>query len=265
MVWIDPLNFFRQHCSHFQPRLIDRDSIHDRVRSSEVNILKNTRGQAGGRVAHTSMQFVRLHIDENSFTSLNVSKQFETKRIHGDRLARHTIIKLGSRLLQRIRIEFFRRVVGTAAEHQWTNPMRIPKRDESNPVDIVHGGISSPATLHNFRAGRKDRLYHIGLFGLFQCQRFGKHVEQKLGIRIGVDVSLFLCHVCVELVRIRKVAIVSDDNAVGVVRVEGLGLRTRACSGRGVSNVAKSDVAPEFQHVVLLEHVAHQAVVLPEV
>ena len=55
-----------------------------------------------------------------------------------------------------------------------------------------------------------------------------------------------------------------EADAVGRVDVERLRLGRAVAAGRRVAHVADADVALQLQHVPLLEHVAHQAVVLAQ-
>ena len=65
-----------------------------------------------------------------------------------------------------------------------------------------------------------------------------------------------------ELARVGEVAVVREADAVRRVHVERLGFGGVVAAGGRVAHVAHADVALEFQHVMLLEDVAHQALAL---
>ena len=65
-----------------------------------------------------------------------------------------------------------------------------------------------------------------------------------------------------ELGGIGEVAVVAETDAVRRVDVERLRLRGTVAPGGGVAHVTDAHVTFELEHVVLLEHVAHQAAAL---
>ena len=65
-----------------------------------------------------------------------------------------------------------------------------------------------------------------------------------------------------QLARVGEIAVVAEADAVGGIHVEGLRVVRAVGAGRRVAHVADADVALELEHVLLLEHVAHQTRVL---
>src|ERR1043165_9493217 len=59
--------------------------------------------------------------------------------------------------------------------------------------------------------------------------------------------------------RIGEVAVVREADAVRRIHVEGLGFGGAVAAGGRIAHVAHADVALELEHVMRLEHVAHQA------
>jgi hypothetical protein len=59
--------------THVETRFINRDSIHDRIRKSKVNIFKDARSWAGFRSAYTCMAVASLHVHEDGFTGLDIT------------------------------------------------------------------------------------------------------------------------------------------------------------------------------------------------
>ena len=62
-----------------------------------------------------------------------------------------------------------------------------------------------------------------------------------------------------EFGRVGEVAVVAEADAVGRVDVEGLRLGDAVVAGRGIAHMADTDVATQFEHVLLAEDIAHQA------
>lgn len=74
-----------------------------------------------------------------------------------------------------------------------------------------------------------------------------------------------LCQCCTQLPGIRDVAVMGRADAVGVVGEQRLGLCAgrRACSG--VSDMADPKITAEHEHVMLLEDLGDEAIVLAQV
>ena len=56
-----------------------------------------------------------------------------------------------------------------------------------------------------------------------------------------------------------QIAVVRQADAVGSIDVERLRLGGAVAAGGRIAHVADADVARQLQHVLLLEHIAHQA------
>ena len=65
-----------------------------------------------------------------------------------------------------------------------------------------------------------------------------------------------------ELLGVGQVAVVAEADAERRVDVERLGLVRAVAAGRRVAHVADPGIAHELAHVLLAEHVAHEAGVL---
>jgi len=68
-----------------------------------------------------------------------------------------------------------------------------------------------------------------------------------------------------QLAGIGQVAVVAEADAVGRIHVEWLRIVGVVRAGRRVTHVSDADVAAQFDHVLLLEDIAHQARVLAHV
>jgi hypothetical protein len=73
VVGIHPLNLLRQPLAHLQSRLINRHSIHDRIGPRKVNVFKDARGWSSVINTHSRVTVTGAHVNENSFTSFNVT------------------------------------------------------------------------------------------------------------------------------------------------------------------------------------------------
>ena len=94
----------------------------------------------------------------------------------------------------------------------------------------------------------------------------GKHVQQHLGVRRGVEMAPILVNEDRgELRGVRQIAVVRKTDAVGRIDVERLRFGGAIAAGGRVAHVADADVALQLHHVVLLEHVAHEAAALAHV
>ena len=65
-----------------------------------------------------------------------------------------------------------------------------------------------------------------------------------------------------QLLGIGQIAIVRHTYAMGEIRVERLRLGTRARTGGGISDMSKTDIAPEFYHMMRAEDILHETIVL---
>ena len=88
-----------------------------------------------------------------------------------------------------------------------------------------------------------------------------QHVEQHLGIGVGVDVAeIELEELALQRLAVGQVAVVRERDAERRVDVERLRLELRGRAARGrIAAVADADVAEEVAHVARAEHVAHVA------
>jgi hypothetical protein len=73
MVGIRFHDVFSQLGPHVETRFVNRDSIHDRIRTSKVNIFKDARRWAGFRSAHTCVAVASVHVDEDGFTGVDIT------------------------------------------------------------------------------------------------------------------------------------------------------------------------------------------------
>jgi hypothetical protein len=114
----------------------------------------------------------------------------------------------------------------------------------------------------NGRHRRKDSL-RCDALSILALKLVGKDIKQRFGIRARVEMSpILLDKHCLELVRVGEVTVVGQANAVGRIDVEGLGLGRFQGACRRVAAMADADIAPQFVHVLLLEDVTDESVLL---
>jgi hypothetical protein len=91
----------------------------------------------------------------------------------------------------------------------------------------------------------------------------GKHVEQHLRVRSGVQMTpIFAGDDLGQLLRIGQVAVMGKTDSIGCIDIEGLRLGGAVTSGGGIAHVADTIVATQFEHMVLLKNIPHQATAL---
>lgn len=56
-------------------------------------------------------------------------------------------------------------IVGTTAEDQGADSMRIPKPNQTHTIDEICRGITAPTLLHDISAGAKDGLDDVATVG----------------------------------------------------------------------------------------------------
>mmetsp|Transcript_16724 Transcript_16724/g.33302 ORF Transcript_16724/g.33302 Transcript_16724/m.33302 type:complete len:271 (+) Transcript_16724:987-1799(+) len=192
-------------------------------------------------------------VDEDGLARSEVPHQAEPQGVDGDRLAGHTVIQF--------------RAGPARPDDDRPDAVRIPEPDEADAVDEVDARVPALAHPHHLLHRREDLPRHVpGFHAPAVRQTVREDVEQQLRVGIGVGVPPEVHDaLLVELLRVGEVAVVRDTDAVGVVRVQRLGLGARRGAGRRVADVADADVAAELEHVVLLEDILHEAVLLAQV
>ena len=94
-----------------------------------------------------------------------------------------------------------------------------------------------------------------------------QHVEQHLGIRVGVDVAeIELEELALQRLAVRQVAVVRERDAERRIDVERLRFELRRCAAGGrIAAVADAEIADEVAHVARAEDVAYVAARLVQV
>ena len=148
------------------------------------------------------------------------------------------------------------------ADDQGTNAVRVAEAEDAVADHHRDDGVSAAAAPidgvgRGKNVGRRDARRADPL------QLGGEHVEQHFGIGAGVQVPAVFPHQHFgEFASIGQIAVVAETDAVGRIDIERLRIVGAVGTGRRIADVADADVALEFDHVLLLKHIAHQARVL---
>ena len=138
---------------------------------------------------------VALLVDHHRLSRRDITNELESLCIQGHALGCDHVLDLP--------------VIGLAlAIHQWTNTIRVAEADDTVTGDHGHRRIAATATLVNTRYGFENIV--LGDAQLALALYFvGKHVEQDLGIGIGIDMAqIFTKQVALELGGVGEIAIV---------------------------------------------------------
>ena len=151
--------------------------------------------------------------------------------------------------------------VRAAAHAQRADAVRVAEGQHTmagNQRD--HGVGAADALVHLAHGGEHIvHLQRLAARGLLQLVRH--HVEQHLGVALGVDVAMVgVEQLGLERVRIGQVAVVHQHDAEGRIDVERLRLfLAEGVAGRRVARLAQAAVARQRAHVAGAKHVLHHA------
>ncbi|MNN39066.1 hypothetical protein D3C81_1530900 [compost metagenome] len=238
-----------QLLAHAQTRLVDRDTVDDRVRTRQVDVFEDARRQLRIGRALTGVQLAFFG-DVHRFARRQVADQGEAEHIEGNAFG-------GDHVLHAF-------VGMTLAEDDRTNAVRVAETNDAVAGDHRHHCITTyTAVVHV-----SDRSEHV-FFGRLQLaahrQLVGEDVEQDFRVGTGVDVAqVGLVDLLGQLFNVGQVAVVRQGDAVWRVDVERLSLgRGRAARSR-VTHMADPHVPDQALHMALLEHITDQTVVLAQ-
>ena len=153
------------------------------------------------------------------------------------------------------------------AEDERADAERVAEGEQAVAGDHGDRGVRALDPLVHVRDGLED-LVGVELDARdLRLQLGGEHVEQQLGVARRVHVpAVDVEQVVGELTRVREVAVVHEDDAVGRVDVERLRLLLAGCGAlRGVAHVAEAHLAEQRAHVAGAERLAHLALGLVDV
>ena len=213
-----------------QPRLVDRDPVHDRVGAREVDVLERARDE------HWVLRALpREHLavagDVDRLAGRDIPNQLVAGALEHERLAGDDPLLADQ-------------PAGPLAEHERTDAERVAEREQPLPGDQRDRGVRALDPL----VQALDRVEHlvgveVGAAHL-RLQLVREHVDQQLGVGVGVEVpAIDVEELLGELARVRQVAVVHEHDAVRRVHVERLRLLlararrrgSRSARGRGPS------------------------------
>src|SRR5688572_4239607 len=244
-----PPDLLGQQLAHPQARLVDRDVVDDRVGARKIHVLEDARRVARGLDALLRVKSA-LFVDEHGFAGPYVTQQLEAQHVERDALRGKHVLATARAI--------------PAADHQRSYAVRVPETEHAMTENHRDNRVrSAAAPVH--RAHDREDVVGGRPWRPEALHLAGEDVEQHLGVGAGVQMPEILAHEHVgQLGGIGEVAVVREADAVRRVDIEGLGLVRAVASRRGIAGVPYAHVALEPQHVLLLEHVADQAVVLAQ-
>ncbi|VXB85393.1 hypothetical protein PSEUDO8O_20039 [Pseudomonas sp. 8O] len=242
-------NLVGQLLAHTQTRLVHRDTVHDRVRARQVNVLEDA-----GRVLRVGRALtgeqLALFGDVDRLARRQVADQGEAEYVQRYALGRDHVLDA---------------LIGMAlAEDDRANAVGITEADDAITGDHRHDSVSTQAALVHVGNGGE----HI-FFGRLQLaalgKLMGKHVEQHFRIGIGVHVTqIGLVDFLGQLLDVGQVTVVRQGDAVRRVDVERLSFGRAGATSSRVAHMADAHMTDQALHMPLLEHVTYQTIVLAQ-
>ena len=142
--------------------------------------------------------------------------------------------------------------------------MRIPESEHAVAGDLDDAGIRAADPLLQHGHGLEDRLRIQRDAACIGLELIGEHVQQDLGVRVGVDVAPVQAeHLVLQHRGVGQVAVVCErepERRVDVERLRLLAVRRR--TGRRIADVRDAGESGQGPHVAGPEDVADQAVAL---
>mmetsp|Transcript_59251 Transcript_59251/g.139740 ORF Transcript_59251/g.139740 Transcript_59251/m.139740 type:complete len:404 (-) Transcript_59251:1158-2369(-) len=233
----------RQRLAHVQACLIDRDAVHHRVRAGQVDELEHAGVQRRVVVALLGVHLAG-HVNEQRLAGRQVTLQFVACSFQ-----RHAFA--GDHEL----------AIGRLAEAQRPDAEGVAEGQQALAGDQRNDGIAALDALLHGAHGVEDFLGRQRQVACGQLQLVGQHVDQHLGVALGVDVTAVdVEQLVLQRMGIRQVAVVHQHDAERRVDVEGLSLFLAVgIAGGRVAHLAEADRARQRAHVAGAEDVAHHA------
>ena len=239
----------RQRLAQVQPRLVDRDAVEHRVGPRQVDVLEHAGVELRLQRALARVD-AAFEVDEDRLAGRHVARQAVAGAFQRHRFAgHHGGAALG--LVRRRPLAETQRAdaVGVAKSQQ---PVAGDECDHRiRTLDAPVHGSHRLEDLH-----RRQRQVACG-----ELQFVRQHVDQHLGVAVGVDVAAVDLHqLGLQHRRVGEVAVVHEHDAEGRVDVEGLRLLFAVgVAGGRVAHLAQADAAGQRAHVAGAEDVAHHA------
>jgi len=238
-----------QFLTHAQACLVYRNAVDDRIRTRQVDVLEDARGEFRRYGALTGVQLA-VFGDVHRFARREVADQGEAQHVEGHAFGRDHVLDA---------------FVGmTLAEHDRADAVRVAEADDAVAGNHRHDGITADAAVMHVDHGG-EHVFFGGLQLAALGQLVGKHVEQHFRIGAGVDVAqVRLVNLFGQLLNVGQVTVVRQGDAIRRVDVKRLSLsRGRATSSR-VTHMANAHVSDQALHVTLMKHVTYQPIILAQ-
>ena len=186
-------------------------------------------------------------VDEDGFPRRDVAQHRKAQRLQRDRLARDDILGAAHRLAD--------------ADDERADAEGIAKRDQPAAGDQGHDRIGAAAAPVHARHRREDGFGVEPRVMRRALELQGQHIQQDLGIGIGVDVAeIELEELALQRLAVREIAVVRERDAERRIDVERLRLELGGRAARGrIAAVADADMAQEIAHVARAKDVADVA------
>ena len=209
-------------------------------------------GDSTGWGAHWWVEMTPFHVDEDRLTRGHIGDQGEVQGVEGDALG-------GDHVLDPV-------LARALAVDQGADAVGVAEAEDAEARDHGHGGIAPAAASMDPGHGAEQVAVVDAQFPL-DLQLMGEDVEQDLRVRLGVDVAQVLHEeVALQVLGVGEIAVVGQDDSVGGIDVEGLGLGgTGRAAGGGIAHMAYAHVALELDHVAGAKDIAHQTGILAQV
>ena len=232
-----------QGVAHIEPCLIDRDAVDRGVGPGQIDVLEHAgvAARLGGALARLDLA---IEPDEHRLAGGDVAQKIVAGAFERHRLAGH-----------------HDGAVFAAPHAQRPNAEGIAKGQQAVAGDECNHGIrAAQAQVRGCHCG-KQGLGAPGTVLAGAADLVRQHVEQHLGVAVGVDVAVVaLNHVAPQGLRVGQVAIVRHHDAKGRVDVKGLRLFLAVgVAGRGVAHLPQAVVARQGAHIARAKDIAHHA------
>jgi hypothetical protein len=133
--------------------------------------------------------------------------------------------------------------------HQGSDAVRIAESEHAGSRDHRHRRIAAPAAPMHTGDGTEDILVVDTKLAL-KLKLVGQDVQQYLGVGLGIEVSQILGEeIAFEILGIREVAVVRENDPVRRVDVEGLRLGRACRAGCRIADMPDTHVAAQLDHV----------------
>mmetsp|Transcript_9878 Transcript_9878/g.35202 ORF Transcript_9878/g.35202 Transcript_9878/m.35202 type:complete len:587 (-) Transcript_9878:80-1840(-) len=240
------------------------------VRPGKVDVLKDARGELGLLGAHRRDQVAALGHDDH-LAGLHVPHPLIADGPERAVLAGKDVLVLCLAIHGE----------GPLSQNQGPDPVWVPEPNEADALDERDAAVRALHLLHQLLACLEDDggdhlllqvlpLGHVGLAEvLLVCPVDGvrPHVQQDLRVAVGtqtpVEEGLGTLEPLPQVVRVRDVPVVDEEDPERGVHEEGLGLRGIRGAGGGVPDVTDPNVPGQLvHHRLAVEDVLDEAVVL---